>query len=878
MTNDYIQMQCRKAVAEGIVLLEHDGMLPLKQNDKVAIFGRAQFEYIKSGSGSGGEVQCPYITNIGDELKKRVNIDVRAEEYYKKYISEHPYDNGNGWAFPQSQTDALLDEAFACSLAKDNDKAIFVLSRLCGESCDFKAEKGGYYLTDIEEQMLAIITRYFKHVCVLLNVGNIIDMSWVKKYNVGTIAYVWQGGQEGGAGVAQALVGDFYPSGRLADTIAKDLSDYPAADNFGNSDKNIHTEDIFVGYRYFETFARDRVLYPFGYGLSYTKFSYCAPKISKNENKIEISITVKNTGRNYGKEVVQCYVKKPQGELCKPARELVAFHKTKLLKPDECEIVKFNIDLNSFASYNDNTVGEFANSYVLEYGKYEMFVGSNVRDAECIFNFTLDKTLCVKKCRQAVSPTEGFKRIITKDGETLQYENVPLRRYDINERICGELPEQVPITGDRGIDLQSVADGKHTMDEFIAQFNLLELCAFVRGEGMSSAKANISGTAASFGGVTPSWLKHGVPVVSAVDGPCGVRLVKKDGFATCIPSGTLIACMWAPELAKGIFDIFAHEMREYKLDIALGPGMNIHRHPLGGRNFEYFSEDPLLTGENAAAIVKYFDESGISCTLKHFAVNSQENNRISENEIVSERALREIYLKGFEIAVATGKVQYIMSSYNRINGISAASNYDLMTTVLRNEWGYKGMVMTDWWSQIDDTFNGTYSKLNLAAMIRARNDIYMVTSDADHYADDLLDSIDNGTLTIAQLQTCAKSILNVIMNTLSFKQFDKTRAIPIIPCDIPIKKYENVNSFKFDINEEGKFIVKIVYSCEGDSLVQNEERVIVDSKFQLQKLLLKGTDSELETQSVLLNLYYGALVEFSGNAKISSIEIYKLKS
>lgn len=874
MTDGKKRAICEEAVAEGFVLLENDGTLPFMKSDRVAVFGRAQFEYIKSGSGSGGLVVCPYVTNIGDELGKLVNIDGRASSFYREWIKSNPYDNGDNWQIPQSQKEAPLDESFVKTLSEDNDKAIIVISRICGESFDLKPAKGGYYLTDEEENTIKLVCGYFKRVCVLLNVGNIIDMQWVKKYGVGSVAYIWQGGQDGGAGVAKTLVGKYCPSGRLADTVAENLSDYPAAEHFGGKEKNIHTEDIYVGYRYFETFAKDKVLYPFGYGLSYTKFAYTDVKAKKADGKTVIQVTVKNMGDHSGKDVVQCYVEKPQGMLGKPARELVAFKKTKQLQPGKSETVTLEIDIDALASYDDSGKSGVAHCYVLEKGEYGFYVGSDVRTAKKVSAFCLPETACVKKCRQAAAPVEKFDRLATKDGVTPVYEQAPLASYDIKSRIHSELPPAIDITGGKNISLRDVASGERTVDEYIAQFDANALCLLVRGEGMSSHKAPVSGTASSFGGVTSEWNKSGMPVITTVDGPSGVRIAEGNGYSTCIPTGALLAAMWSPEKIYDVFDIFANELRGYGLDIALAPGMNIHRHVLGGRNFEYFSEDPLLTGVNAAAVAKSFYDNGVRCTLKHFAVNSQELKRGKENEVLSERALREIYLKGFEIAVKSGYVQYIMSSYNRINGISAASNYDLITIILRNEWEYDGVVMTDWWTVTDDLYNGTFSKTNLAAMVRAQNDLYMVTDDASVYPDDMSEALKEGRLTVGELQRCAKNIARAAIDSLSFKVNRKCEIADVATGKL-VTRCDGAQC-AVGIPSIGKYAVKITYSCSGDALAQKELSVLSDGK-TLQNLLIKGTGGKTDSRVFVAELTPDAVLSFMGAAEVSQIEIYTIE-
>ena len=405
-------------------------------------------------------------------------------------------------------------------------------------------------------------------------------MSWVRKYNIGTVAYIWQGGQEGGAGTVDALMGDVAPSGRLTDTIAVSVDDYPSDDCFGDEIKNIHKEDIFVGYRYFETFAKDRVLYPFGYGLGYTTFSQEVTDVKKDGDNITISLTVKNTGDYSGKDVVQVYSSAPQGALGKHARELVAYKKTKLLQKGESEQITLKINVCALASYDDCQKTDYPFAWVLEGGEYNIFVGQNVRDAKNVFAFTMPETRCVKQCVQALAPTEEFCRMVNRGGKP-DFEKATLKQYDLADRIKQNLPEALEITGDKGITLQDVAAGKNSLDQFTAQFDAESLCQIVRGEGMSSPKATYPGTASCLAGVTKVWNDKGVPVITTCDGPSGIRM--ESGMqAACIPVGEVLACAWAPVLFENIFVGLAYEMKGFDVDVLLGPGMNIHRSALCG--------------------------------------------------------------------------------------------------------------------------------------------------------------------------------------------------------------------------------------------------------------------------------------------------------
>ena len=774
MNFDIFAKKCRALIPEGITLLEYDGALPFQEGEKVALFGRGQYEYLKSGSGSGGSVKCAYVTNIIDELRKRISIDEAVDEALRAFIVENPCDQGNGWYVPPYQKSSVLDEEFVRAAASRNEKAMYVLNRAYGEEFDSKAEKGYWYLTDEEEQNIQVLAKSFKHLIVLINSGNLMDMTWVKKYGVGTVAYIWQGGQEGGVGTVDALMGDAPPSGRLADTIATSLSDYPCSNCFGDATENVHKEDIYVGYRYFETFAKDKVLYPFGYGLNYTKFTREVIGAERVEDEIRLTVLVKNAGEYKGKEVVQVYASKPQGKLGKPARELIAFQKTKMLAPGEEETLRFTIGVDAFASYDDCGKSGYAYAWVLEQGEYGVYVGENVRAAKLAFSFEEKNTRVIKQCMQALAPTKNFERMTTADGKVVAWEQAPTAKYDVCERIKDNLPQAIAITGDKGITLQDVAADKATLDEFVAQFDEKALMELVRGEGMSSPKAPLPGTGSCLGGTTTKWQEKGVPVVTTCDGPCGVRL-GKEFRATCIPTGSFLAATWNLEGLNEVFDEFADEAKAYDLDIVLGCGMNIHRTPMCGRNFEYFSEDPYLAGKLAEKVSQHFAQKDIYCTLKHFAVNSQEHMRYFESEVLSERALREIFLKPFEIAVKSGYVQAIMTSYNRVNGISTGGNYDLTTTILREDWGYDGFVMTDWWTRIDSRMDGSFEKNNLADMVKAQNDIYMVVPDAEGFADDMQKAYESGYLTLGELQRSAKNLLRFVMKSYSFKIGRKTK-------------------------------------------------------------------------------------------------------
>ncbi len=774
--------KARQAVAEGQVLLQNQNhVLPLPKGSHVAVFGRMQLHYYKSGTGSGGMVNVNKVTGILEALEESEDVQVYEPlvDVYREWEKDHPFDEGVGWGNePWSQEEMELNEALVEEAAEKNEYAIVILARTAGEDKDNKMLEGAYCLTSIEEDMLHKVRKNFAKMIVLLNTGNIMDMSFMDQYRPDAVMYVWQGGMIGGLGTVDVLTGKVCPSGRLSDTIAAQMSDYPADPYFGGLEQNLYVEDIYVGYRYFESVAKSKVLYPFGFGLSYTTFSMEADGFSYAENQVSFVMKVTNTGSVAGKEVVQVYAKAPLGKLGKPARVLIDFKKTKELKPGECEELTFAIPTSVFASYNEVAAAKMPTGWVLEAGEYTIYAGGNVRDAYAVGSFTLDELQIVEECRNALAPTTAFKRMkMTAANEhaeaagvyEITMEEVPLRVVSPEEKRNAELPESYEMTGDRGIKLADVKEGKATLDEFVAQLTEEELASIVRGEGMGSPKVT-AGTAAAFGGVTKSLLEKGIPCGCCDDGPSGMRL--DSGMkAFSLPNGTLLACTFNTQLNEELYAFTAVEMIKNRVDILLGPGMNIHRHPLNGRNFEYFSEDPLLTGKMAAAQVRGLKSAGVTGSLKHFCGNNQETRRHTSNSIASERALREIYLRGFEIAVKEAKADAVMTTYGPVNGIWTSSNYDLVTDILRKQWGFEGVVMTDWWAYVCKEGDKP-AKTDFATMVKAQNDLYMVCPDSEknEHGDNTVESLHDGSLTLGELQRCAKNICHFMMNTHAFKR------------------------------------------------------------------------------------------------------------
>ena len=762
----------RQTAAEGCVLLENEEqVLPLREGERVAVFGRMAFHYYKSGLGSGGLVNTRYVVGILDALKEceTVHLDEKLMGIYEDWIQENPYDEGQGWGrVPWCQKEMeVTEEMLDC--ARDNDVSLIIIGRTAGEDQDNKAEAGSYCLTEAEEDMIRRVCEVSRRTVVLLNVGNVIDMSWVKKYHPQAVLYVWQGGQEGGSGVADVLTGKVCACGKLTDTIAERIEDYPSTENFGDPFKNYYKEDIYVGYRYFETFARYKVLYPFGYGLSYTDFETKAEIMKNTEDELSVAATVTNTGDVKGKEVVQVYVKVPQGKLGNPARKLIGFAKTGELNPGEKEEVVIVVPKYDMASYDDSGVTGHKSCYVLEEGTYEIFVGSDVRSAKAVGTYE-EEFRVLEQLQEAYAPVEKFRRVkaVLMPDSTYQAvtEEVPVRTVDPQKRRKEKMPETLEYTGDKGYQLVDVLDKKVSLEEFVAQIGEKDLIAMFRGEGMCSPKVT-AGTAAAFGGITDSLKELGVPVGCCADGPSGIRM-DCGTKAFSLPNGTLLGCTFNTELVGNLYEMTGKELRLNKIDSLLGPGMNIHRNPLNGRNFEYISEDPLLTGRICAAQVKAMARSGIGSTIKHFCGNNQEVGRSTSDSVMSERCLREIYLKGFEIAVKEGGARSVMTTYGSVNGLWTAGSYDLCTTILRNEWGFDGIVMTDWWAKAN--YEGHQAEVPVKApMVAAQNDIYMVVNDAkvNPEKDDVEEMLHAGKLTVGELQRNAENILGFLLKSPS---------------------------------------------------------------------------------------------------------------
>ena len=885
--------KAREAVAEGIVLLRNeDGALPLAKGSRIALFGRSQFNYYKSGTGSGGMVNTRYVTGIAEALEQSDDFELNSyvKGCYQEWLKEHPLNMGLGWAqVPWFQEEMPLSRELVEKAAEESDTAVIVIGRMAGEDKDNLVEPGSYLLTDVEEQMLETVCSIFQRTVVLLNVGNIIDMKWVEKYSPSAVLYVWQGGQEGGNGVLDVISGRVSPSGRLTDTIAYDIHDYPAAEFYGDLKRNFYAEDIYVGYRYFSTFAPEKVMYPFGYGLSYTTFSLDTevaglPPVFFNgmmleKHTVKIRIRVKNIGECSGKEVVQVYCQAPQGLLGKPIRSLCGFAKSDCLAPGELQELTVNIPWFLLASYDDSGVTGHKSCYVLEAGDYVIYAGENVRDAESVGKLTIPQLVVLKQLEEALAPTVEFSHM--RPGEqkadgtyALAWEKTSLRTVDPAKRRLERLPKEYPYTGDLGYRLQDVAAGMATMEQFLGQLTDQELCCAVRGEGMCSPKVT-PGVAGAFGGLTESLMEYGLPAACCADGPSGIRM-DCGTIAFAMPIGTCLACTFNEELVEELYQWEGMELRKNQIDTLLGPGMNIHRYPLNGRNFEYFSEDPLVSGKLAAAQLRGMHKYDVTGTIKHFACNNQEQNRYGAEAVVSERALREIYLKGFEIAVKEGEARSIMSTYGPMNGFWTASSYDLLTTILRGEWGYTGIVMSDWWAMGNEE-GGAPAIQNTSVMVRSQNDLYMVCADSltNANGDDSEKGLQDGIVTRGEFQRSVENICRFLLASPAWmrkqgmeSELDRELAQcaaeeadvidgPVIPVHVDGRgdvdpamidtSMGKNNFFEVTLKEQGHYQVEITCRITPDTVgaAQMPMSVFADKRL-VKTIALTGVDREWE--------------------------------
>ena len=833
----------RELAGECMVLLENDGALPF-QAEKVALYGNGARATIKGGTGSG-DVNTRSNVNI-EQGFQNAGIEVtttgwldrqearikEAKDSYLKWVKEEAAKKdvpefAVTFDFPYKDP--------ACELitkedveASETDTAVYVIARNSGEGADRFDMAGDYRLYPEELENIKTVAAAYDKTTVVLNIGGVMDLSELKAVpGVNAVLLMTQLGNLGGDALLDVLTGKVPPSGKTTDTWAKHYMDYPSSAKFSHNESvhdEMYEDGIYVGYRYFDSFGVEPE-YCFGYGKSYTQFEIKAGEVTAEGDRIQIPVTVKNTGTEYaGKEVVQVYYSAPEGSLDKPYQELAAYTKTKLLAPGEEEQLAISFSAEQMASYSEQEA-----AWILEKGDYIIRVGNSSASTEIAGIvevkediktkitknlFALDtkldeirpeQKLAVRKEQETAATGVKAKKIVL-DAAAILTETVSYQ--GIREEYHTDKTEK--------ITMQDVLSGKATVEELVAQLSveeMAELCVgTLRADG-GTIVGNASYTVPGAAGDTSSVCKEsrGVKNMILADGPAGLRLqphfkTKKDGtllpggevigdaytpfdpdldeneidnyyqYCTAIPIGWALAQSWNTELVEKAGDMVGSEMEQFHVDLWLAPAMNIHRNPLCGRNFEYYSEDPLVSGKTAAAMTKGVQKhKGKGTTIKHFAVNNQEDNRYFVNAHVSERALREIYLKGFEIAVRESQPMSIMTSYNLLNGIHTANSHDLIQGMARDEWGFEGTVMTDWFTSqnmpmITGKFKPIYPISASTGCIYAGNDMQMPGCQKN--VDDIVEAVTTGKeidgfkITKADLQYNAANVIRVVAKTM----------------------------------------------------------------------------------------------------------------
>ena len=767
----------RRAAAESMVLLKNDGILPLEAGAKLALFGLGARYTIKGGTGSG-DVNSRNTVSVdaglraaGYEIVNTAWLDEFDRAYglslknWEKAVYEAAGPERDFWKFYDAHV-RLKPEEPVLPLPADAlqaaDAAVFVISRTSGEGADRKDEKGDYYLTDAEHGQLAALSAEGKPVIVILNVGGIIDLSFMDEFGIAALVLMGQAGSESGNALADVLGGQVNPSGRLTDTWAYRYEDYPSSAGFswrnGNLIEEYYEDGIYVGYRYFDSFdVKPR--YPFGYGLSYTSFEETPVRACADGASVSVDVLVRNTGRVPGRHSVLLYAACPAAEQTKEFKRLAAFGKTAVLNPGGEETLTLSFDLSALSSYR---VPDAA--WYLEKGNYILLLDESapvcrltLRTTENIRQVTNICEQLDSLCEIEPSAEQAAARARALSALSFPLPDVPVDAGTAALAACRGQAPQTPEPDAGPLARAREITGRMTDEE--KALLVVGARSMASVETIGAAGHSLPGAA----GETVAFPQYGIPPMILADGPAGIRIQQHfqispdtgrfvepadrmqvlesrffgkfypcEGaedrwmFATAIPVGTLLAQSFDTALVEEVGEMIAEEMKEFGATVWLAPGMNIHRNPLCGRNFEYFSEDPVVSGLIAAGITRGVQKSGFAgVSVKHFAGNNQEDNRMHVTDIVSERALREIYLKGFEIAVRTAQPRTIMTSYNRINGVHSANSYDLCTTAARKEWGFAGYIMTDW------TTTNRKNGSSAAKCIAAGNDLVMPGTDND---------------------------------------------------------------------------------------------------------------------------------------------------
>jgi beta-glucosidase len=789
------------AAREGIVLLKNENhILPLAEGSKLALYGAGASKTIKGGTGSG-DVNERYSVTIYEGLKN-AGYEITSESWIQTYEAIYQQARldwkeeitkkcSTGLDFFTAYSSTPFYMPVGAPVTKtDADTAIYVLSRIAGEGADRFAKGGDYYLSEEEHQLLTDICKNYNNVVVIINTGGVVDLSFMDEFsNIKGLLYAVQPGMEGGNAVADIISGKVSPSGKLTDTWAYSYSDYPNAATFSHNNGNIqqerYEEGIYVGYRYFDSFDIPP-RYGFGFGLSYTCFDLHVTHVhADKQGTVTVKAAVSNQGEQSGKEVVQVYVSLPVGKQDKEFRRLCAFKKTKLLAPNEKQTLTLTFTPKELASYEEALGG-----WTLEAGSYGVFVGNSLESSQLVASLKLDEDKLLTKT-QTICPLQEPLNLLTQNPDQAK------RRYAAVLERCQQLPVIPYDLSEVETTVVDYSDEEQEDEaaQIVSQLSQEQLIALATGDpykgqgtALGSAGSSVPGSA---GETSACALEQGVTNIVLADGPAGLRLsqtyyvqngqikmlpfqasfekgffcdeISMEGrkyyqYCTAIPVGTMLAQTWNLPLLEEVGEMIGEEMQQFGVTLWLAPGMNIHRNPLCGRNFEYYSEDPFVSGKIAGAItLGVQSQEGCGTTLKHFACNNQEDNRMGSNSILSERTLREIYLRGFGIAIQDAKPLSMMTSYNLINGVHSANNYDICTKVARCEFGFDGFIMTDW------TTTEQGEDCTAAGCIRAGNDMVMPGQLTDH--DSIRNALAEGTLSLEQLKKCITRVVRVVLQS-----------------------------------------------------------------------------------------------------------------
>ena len=735
----------RKTAAEGFVLLENDGVLPLKQK-KIALYGSGARMTVKGGTGSGAVRERFSVTieqglqSAGLEITTSDWLD-RFDQYYKEVYADYSeavekrvegirdfyqilklcgrFEHPTG--IPVTQHDIKNSQT---------DTAIYVLARQAGEGTDREDKKGDYRLDDVEKENLRMVSEAYPHFIVVLNCGGVVDVSFLEELHVSALVYYSQGGEEGGNALADVLTGAENFSGHLATSWAYDFADIPSNSTYSYLGEDPYAQEynegIYVGYRYFDSFGV-RPRYAFGYGLSYTTFEITLKSITQKKEQLLLEVAVANTGSCPGKEVVQIYASVPYGTAGAEAQRLAAFRKTDRIRPGEVWEGTLKVPVSALTKYDEKRA-----VWVLEAGMYIIRVGNASDRTMPTAVLTLKREFITEQCTSVCQAKKEIQELVP-----------PARKQEaMPEHI---LSIELDTSGLETIyhSYDTLSEEKQPFADIVDQMTVRQLAALVCGGGTTPEVMQVSAMGASGSTTGELYEELGIPNVILSDGPAGLNLTSQivempdgsykaarvpenlenynrylfgfnkviltsrmakpeDGilhyqYATAWPCSQLLAQTFNTELMEQVGDAVGKEMEEYGITVWLAPGMNIHRNPLCGRTFEYYSEDPLVSGKMAAAIVRGVQtHSGKGMCIKHFAANNCELNRNQSSSNMTERTLRELYLKGFEIAVKEAAPRTVMASYNMINGVHSTNNRDLLVKVLRQEWNFRGLVMSDW--------------------------------------------------------------------------------------------------------------------------------------------------------------------------------------